>query len=211
MKNIKTPKQELNWTISNWIVCNRTLSGRCFIFLLFYSSAHSISILWRKVFRVCVHKTYKLLDKQSFIFVLKQFISSPFFNVLAFFSAAIFHTQTKYSFAGKNNFPDMSTILYFTQITFVLVSFMNLTIIFPVFSSQSPTFATPGFCYTIHASCSHILRTIITLNAREQHFLWFLLLFVVLFPFGLCLLVFGPWIWLIGESLMACTRACCKF
>lgn len=26
-----------------------------------------------------------------------------------------------------------------------------------------------------------------------------------------CLLVFGPWIWLIGESLMACASACCKF
>lgn len=65
LKNIVTPKWKLNWIISKI-----THSGLCFFFLfLFFSLAHSISILWRKVFRVCVHKTYKLLDKQSFIFV----------------------------------------------------------------------------------------------------------------------------------------------
>lgn len=30
-------------------------------------------------------------------------------------------------------------------------------------------------------------------------------------PLRLCLLVFGPWIWLIGESSMACASGCCNF
>lgn len=92
------------------------------------------------------------MDKQSFIFVLKQFISSQFCSGVGFLLCGNIstHKQNMYSFAWKNNFPDMSTIPYFIQITFDLVSFVYLTIFFP-FSMVK--FHNSKLLVFVHESC----------------------------------------------------------
>lgn len=108
----------------------------------------------------------------------------------------------------------MSTIQFFIQISFNLVCFVCIWwFFFYPFQWQNPL--NSQLLVLAHESCSHILRPIIALKAREQQFLWFLCTIInVLSLFFPPFVLIGFWsVDLVNKrfSYGLVVSACCKF